>query len=140
MKLFTKFLFLLLILSNSLFAQFISLETSQVEEAIKNGVPVIDIRRVDEYKKYGIIKGSYTITFFDEKGDYNIKRWMAKFTQIVKSKDQTFILVCAHANRSKVVAKFLDKQLHYKNVRELDGGIMYGWIDKGRKTVIYRSY
>ena len=119
----------------SLMADFTTLTTKQVQNAIKHGVVVIDIRTLDEYKEYGTIKGSHKLTFFDEKGAYNIEKWMNNFTKIVTTQDQPFILVCAHANRSKVVGKFLNEQVKYKNVQELQGGINYGWIDKGLKTV-----
>ena len=118
----------------SLMADFTTLTTKQVQEALKNGVTVIDIRRVDEYKEYGIIKGSHKLTFFDGKGAYDVQKWMNSFTKIVTTQEQPFILVCAHANRTKVVGKFLNEQAKYKNVQELEGGINYG-IDKGLKTV-----
>ena len=105
---------------------------------IKNNIVVIDIRRDDEFKQYGIIKGAKTITFFNGLGKYDIPTWMSEFSKLVKTKDQPFILYCAHANRSKVVGNFLDKQLGYKNVYDLKGGINYGWIDKGLKTVKFK--
>ena len=135
MKILNKVVLLSTLIASTLIADFKTLTTNEVKEHIKNGVAVIDIRRPDEYKQYGIIKGSYKLTFFNDKGAYNIDKWLENFTKIVTSKEQPFILVCAHANRSKVVARFLDKQLNYKNVNELDGGINYGWIDKGNKTV-----
>ena len=101
----------------------------------KDNIVVIDIRRDDEFKQYGIIKDSKTITFFDGRGKYDVPTWLNEFVKVVKTKDQPFILYCAHANRSKVVGNFLDKQLGYKNVYDLKGGINYGWIDKGLKTV-----
>ena len=97
-------------------------------------IAIIDIRRADEFKQYGTIKGSHKLTFFDSKGAYDIQKWMAKFTKIVKTKDTPFVLVCAHANRTKAVGRFLNEN-GYTNVQELDGGINYGWIDKGKKTV-----
>ena len=130
-----KKILLISLFVSSLMADFTTLTTAQVQEAIKKGVVVIDIRRVDEYKQYGTIKGSYKLTFFDGRGKYDIEKWMGKFTKIVKDKNQPFILVCAHSNRTKVVGKFLNEQAKYKNVHELDGGINYGWIDKGLKTV-----
>ncbi len=131
-----KKIFIIVFISMSyLHADFTTLSTKQVQEAIKKGIEVIDIRRIDEYKEYGTIEGSHKLTFFDGNGKYNIEEWLAKFSKIVKSKDQPFILVCAHANRTKVVGKFLSGQIKYKNVQELKGGINYGWIDKGLKTV-----
>lgn len=125
----------ILIMASDLIAGFTTLTTQQVQEAIKKGVVVIDIRRADEFKRFGIIKGSHKLTFFDEQGKYDINAWMKEFTKIVTSKEQPFILVCAHANRTKGVGELLGIQLGYKYVQELDGGINYGWIDKGLETI-----
>jgi rhodanese-related sulfurtransferase len=130
-----KILLIVGLFVSSLMADFTTLSTAQVQEAIKKGVVIIDIRRPDEYKQYGIIKGSHKLTFFDGQGKYNIEQWMDKFTKIVTNKNQPFILVCAHSNRTKVVGKFLNEQVKYKNVNELEGGIIYGWINKGLKTI-----
>jgi len=116
-------------------ADFTSLSANAVQQEIQEGTVVIDIRREDEWKYYGIIEGSHKLTFFDEKGEYDINKWMEQFIKIVKDKNQKFILVCAHANRTKTVGQFLASELSYKNVYELHGGINYGWIDKGLKTV-----
>jgi len=124
-----------LLMAETLMAGFTTLKTAQVQEALKNGVAVIDIRRPDEWERFGVIKGSHKLTFFDGQGRYDINGWMSEFTKIVTSKDQPFILVCAHANRTKSVGELLGIQLGYKYVQELDGGINYGWIDKGLETV-----
>jgi len=130
-----KNIFLILLLGNIMLADFKIMSTQDVQTEIKNGTVLIDIRREDEWNKYGIIEGSHKLTFFDGYGNYDINKWMEKFIKIVKNKDQKFILVCAHANRTKTVGGFLSSQLSYKNVYELDGGINYGWLDKGLKTV-----
>jgi len=110
--------------------------TTQVQEAMTRNVPIIDIRRLDEWKKYGTIKGSHKLSFFDSKGKYNINKWMYDFNKIVTDKNQEFILVCAHANRTKVVINFL-QETGYTNAHDLKGGINYGWIDKGLTTVMH---
>jgi rhodanese-related sulfurtransferase len=129
-----KKLLLILLLGNLLFANFTTMSTKDVQTEIKNGTVIIDIRREDEWNKYGTIKDSHRLTFFDAKGKYDINKWMEQFIKIVKNKDQKFILVCAHSNRTKTVGGFLSTQLRYKNAYELDGGINYGWLDKGLKT------
>lgn len=127
--------FLILLLGNMMLADFKTMSTEDVQAEIKNNTVLIDIRRIDEWERYGIIEGSHKLTFFDGYGNYDIDKWMDEFTKIVKSKDQKFILVCAHANRTKTVGGYLSSQLGYENVFELDGGINYGWLDKGLKTV-----
>ena len=122
-------------MASHLMEGFTTLTTKQVQDALTEGVVVIDIRRADEWERFGIIDGSHKITFFDAQGRYDIDAWMADFTQLVKDKDQRFILVCAHANRTKSIGELLGIQFGYKYVQELDGGINYGWLDKGLSTV-----
>lgn len=122
------------LLSLEALANFKTLSTNEVQAKIKQGVAIIDIRRQDEYDTYGVIPGSHKLTFFDSKGNYNTQKWLKDLSHLVKSKDVPFILVCAHANRSKTVGKFLNAKMGYKNIFELDGGINYGWIDKGLST------
>ncbi|SMN16150.1 hypothetical protein CRYPA_30 [uncultured Candidatus Thioglobus sp.] len=43
------------------------LSTEQVQEKIANGVAIIDVRRVDEYEKYGVIANAYKLTFLMKK-------------------------------------------------------------------------
>ena len=129
-----KLLLTLLLTFNIAYAKMQTMNETQLHEDISKGVVVIDIRRADEWKKYGIIKGSKLITFFDEKGNYDINAWLNEFKKLVKTKDQKFVLICAHANRSKVVGNMLADQLKYTKVYDLKGGINYGWLDKGLKS------
>ena len=114
---------------------FVSLEADDFNEKVEEGYTIIDIRRTDEWEYFGVIEGSHKITFFDEEGGYDIDAFLKAFTQVVTDKEQPFILVCAHARRTKAVGRLLALQLKYTNVYELDGGINWGWLDKGFKTV-----
>lgn len=134
----SKLTFVLLILVSYASATFKEINYTELQKMQKQGIVVIDIRRLDEFKQYGIIKDAHTLTFFDERGNHNIPAWMNKFVQIVKSKNQAFIIYCAHANRTKILGNFLSKQLGYKYVYDLQGGINYGWLDKGKETVRYK--
>lgn len=118
----------------NVFADFKTLSTEQFQTQQKAGVAVIDIRRLDEYQKYGIIPNSHKLTFFDKNGQYNAQKWLSDLAKIVPTKDTPFILVCAHANRTKTVGKFLSNKVGYQNVQELSGGIINGWIRKNLAT------
>jgi rhodanese-related sulfurtransferase len=96
-------------------------------------VPIIDIRRPDEWKSTGVIKGSHLLTFFDDKGDYDLDKWLQNLDKIVK-KDQKFVLVCRSGNRTGQVTQFLDTQLHYTKVNHLKKGIKR-WIGAGDQVV-----
>ena len=129
-----KILILLLLLPFNIFAAFTTLSTQQVQAKIAQGVTIIDVRRQDEYNKYGIISGAHKMTFFDAKGQYNAQQWLDNLAKVLPNKNAEFILVCAHANRTKTIGHFLNTKTAYKNIFELDGGINYGWIDKGLAT------
>lgn len=117
------------------FGPFKSLSTKEFQQKKEEGFIIIDIRRADEWETYGIIEGSYKITFFDEFGQFDLNNFMDAFTKVVTNKEQPFMLVCAHANRTKTVGEIMGLQLGYENVYELDGGINWGWIDQGFETV-----
>ena len=117
------------------FGPFKSLSTKEFQQKKAQGFTVIDIRRTDEWEADGIIEGSHTITFFDEAGQYDLDAFLEAFSKVVTDKEQPFILVCAHASRTKQACHIMGEQLGYENVYELDGGINWGWIDKGLETV-----
>ncbi len=116
------------------FGAFKSLSTKEFQQKKDEGYTIVDIRREDEWQEFGVIEESHKITFFDEFGRYDLEKFLEEFTKVVTDKEQPVILVCAHANRTKSVGELLGLQLGYKNVYELDGGINWGWIDKGFAT------
>ncbi len=129
---------LILITAIFAFAKFSSIDDNELLKMQKQGVVVIDIRTPKEWRERGIIKGAKTIEFFKPNGSVDFIDFMKKFTKYVKNSKQPFIIYCAHARRSKVLGKLFDR-LGAKNVYELKGGIEYGWIEKGRKTMKYED-
>lgn len=102
----------------------------------KKQIKIIDIRTPAEWKETGIIQDSYPITFFDERGDFNIEAFLNQLNQVVK-KDEQFALVCRVGSRTGMVSEFLSDRLNY-NVINLKGGIMK-MIQEGYKTVPYKN-
>jgi len=129
-----KKLILIITLSYSLFAELKEVNADTLVQMQKQGIPVIDIRTPQEWKDRGIIKDAHKIMFFEPKGGADVPNFMFKLGQLVKDKEQPFIIYCAHANRTKELGKWLSDKLGFKKVFELKGGIEYGWIDKGFKT------
>lgn len=111
------------------------LQPKIVEKMIDDNIIMIDVRRKEEFKRTGVIRNAHLLTFFDEFGEYDIKNWMKEFDKLVTSKEQTFILICAHANRTKVIGNFLIEQ-GYKNTAHLFGGMAL-WTQELRETLTY---
>jgi rhodanese-related sulfurtransferase len=126
--LLSKILTLLFILGISLYADFEGIKKDKMDLLHSKGAPIIDIRTPEEWKETGIIKDSHKIMFFSEDGKYDIPKFLDALSKAVKDKNQSFILVCRTASRTKMVGNFLSKEVGYKNVKELTGGITYSGV------------
>jgi len=91
------------------------------ENFLEKDIKIVDIRTPPEWKQTGIVKGSYTIMFFDEKGGYDMKHFLSELNKIVKDGEK-FALICRTGSRTTVIAPFLSQKLGY-NVVNLKGGI-----------------
>lgn len=114
----------------------IDLQARIVEKMIDDDIVMIDIRREDEWLRTGLIKNAHTLTFFDEYGNHTIENWMKEFRKLVTSQSQTFVLICAHARRTRSVGNFLIEQ-GYKNASHLFGG-MAVWQQELRHVEEYK--
>ena len=95
---------------------------------------IVDIRTEPEWRETGIVKNSHLITFFDEKGSYNIPKFMDALSKVVK-KGKPFAIICRTGSRTRLVSNFLDKN-GYKVINLL-GGVIYA-KSTGIKLVKYR--
>jgi len=115
-----KILLTALVLTSTLFAQLENAPVSQ--KIIASKIKIIDIRTLGEWKETGIIKGSIPITFFDERGNYNVPEFLSQLKKTIKQGER-FALICRTGSRSSVLANFLGQNGF--NVLNLEGGIMY---------------
>jgi rhodanese-related sulfurtransferase len=86
-------------------------------------LPIIDIRTEGEWYQTGILKGSHTITFFDEMGQYDLEGFLEKLHKIIKEKEAKFLLICRTGSRTGHLAQYLGK-IGYSPIN-LAGGIHY---------------
>lgn len=117
--------------------QLIDLAPKYVEKMIDDNIVMIDLRREDEWIRTGTIRNVHKITFFDEYGNYDLEDWMGKFKSLVTSLDQKFVLICAHANRTRTIGDYLVNQ-GYTNVNHLQGGIAL-WQQELRETIKHEA-
>jgi len=127
-----RIIFGLLLLATSLFAEL--KQEWATQGFLKKNIKVIDIRTPAEWRETGIVKGSYTIMFFDEQGNYDVPKFLKALDGVVK-KDEQFALICRVGSRTGMVSEFLSKDMGYK-VINLKGGIMK-MISDGYRPVRY---
>jgi len=126
----------LLSVAGSATADITQVDNANLAELIDKGIPVIDVRRQEEWVSSGTIDGSHLITFFDKNGRYDAKAWLARLDEIVNP-DEPFVLICEAGVRSQSIAQLLDARLGYTAVHNVKAGIRH-WINKGQAVVPYK--
>ena len=116
-----------------LHAEVIDVDGAGLERLRADGVPVIDVRRADEWRETGVIEGSHLLTFFDRQGGYDLERWLPALARIAES-GQPVAFICRSGKRSARVARMLDERFGYGRVYTAREGIL-GWIGEGRPVV-----
>ena len=129
-----RIIFGLLITATALMAELQNIWVTK--DFLKKDIKIIDIRTPGEWRETGIVKGAYTIMFFDENGNYDIPRFLRDINKIVKKGEQ-FALMCRTGSRTLEISKFLSSQLGY-NVINLAGGMMK-LRHEGYKPVSYKQ-
>ena len=127
-----RIVFGLLLLATSLFAEL--KQERATEKFLQKNIKVIDIRTPAEWRETGIVKGSSTIMFFDEEGNYDVPKFLKALDKVVK-KDEQFALICRVGSRTGMVSDFLANKMGYK-VINLKGGIMK-LMSEGYRPVRY---
>jgi rhodanese-related sulfurtransferase len=125
-------LILLLTMSGCSEPPYTNIDNNQLKTLMAEGVPIYDIRRPDEWRQSGIIKGSQLLTFIDAKGN-PVADFLSNFTKNIKKEDKV-ILVCRTGNRSSVLSSHLMLKMGYTKVYNVEDGIT-GWI-RGKNPVV----
>ena len=115
---------------------FSNIDNAKAQALLDQGVPLIDIRREDEWRQTGVIKGSKPITFFDKTGRIN-PNFVPQFTAIADP-EKPVMLICRTGNRTSVASKAIAQQLGYKKVLNVTHGMM-GWLSEKRPVVKYKK-
>ena len=123
----------LFLATSQVFAEVKDIDNQEIMSLMQSGVPIIDIRRAEEWSDTGVINQSNLLTFFDKQGKYNIDKWLPELKKIVKEGDPV-IIICRSGRRSGIVSKFLDEQAYYTNVYNASGGIL-SWISSKNEII-----
>lgn len=96
---------------------------------------IVDIRTRGEWLQTGVVKNSKCITFFDERGSYNVEEFL-KQIDALGGKEQEIGLICRTGSRTSQVANFMKNEGY--NVKNLVGGVM-GLMQQGYQLVPYQE-
>ena len=125
---------LLCLIAFSARAEVIDIDNARLEQLLKSGVPIVDIRLQSEWEETGIVAGSKLLTFFDERGRYDAGAWLDKVKAVAKA-NEPVIVICRTGNRTGSLVAPLEKAGYKRVINVAEGmfGGRYGpgWIKSG---------
>ena len=126
-------LFIFISTGNS-YAEIKNIGNDELKRLMSLGIPLIDVRRKDEWISTGVIKNSYQHTFFDKDGKYDLKSFVDQIKMISNS-EKGIILFCRTGRRTTAIAKALERTNDFPNIYNTKG--IKEWLLKGNKVVKY---
>ncbi|QOP40851.1 rhodanese-like domain-containing protein [Sulfurimonas marina] len=124
------FLFIAL-LTLPLFAEYKSEYITK--KLLDSKTPIVDIRTPPEWRETGLLKGAIPIMFFDQRGGYNIDKFLKELNAKVDT-SKPFAIICHTGSRTSIVGPWMSQKLGYK-VINLQGGMDYA--TRGLKLITY---
>ena len=115
------------------FSDVIEIGNDELKSLLQKRIPLIDIRREDEWKSTGIVENSILMTFFDKNGKANTNEWLKELNKIANKNDPV-ILICRTGRRTGIISKFLSEKVGYGLIYDVTDGIT-DWIKKGNTVV-----
>jgi len=112
--------------------KYTNIDNADLKDLLKRGTKIIDIRRLDEWNKTGVLVGSQRLTAFDARG--NFVRSFPKDLSKIAGPDDEVILICRTGSRSSVLANMLTEQAGYTKVYNVTDGIV-DWL-KNKNPVV----
>ena len=126
------FLFLFVGLGN---AEIKNIGNNEIKRLMSLGIPLIDVRRQDEWVSTGVIENSYLHTFFDKDGKYDLKSFITKIKNISNS-EKGIILFCRTGRRTTAIAKALERTNAFPQIYNTKG--IKAWFSEDNKIVKYQ--
>ena len=125
--------FFFLLNSIQLYAEIYEVDNEKIKMLLENSVPLIDIRTEGEWRETGIINNSYLLTFFDNEGNYDFKKWMIEVGEIA-DENGPVIIMCRSGRRSRIVSNMIIKENNEYLIYHATDGIK-SWIESSNRTV-----
>ncbi len=113
------------------------INSEQLEKLIKENAVALDIRLDNQWKKTGVIKGSFQETAFDINGKFNVYL-MDKVRALAGAESQKIeIIFISHDGKTaEILGNAFAEDLGFTNVYVLDGG-MQSWINNNKPLEVY---
>ena len=114
-----------------------TIDSEKLEKLIKENAVALDIRLENQWKKTGVIEGSFQETAFDINGKFNVYL-MDKVRALAGSESQEveLIFISHDGKTAEILGNAFAEDLGFTNVYVLDGGIQ-SWINSNKPLEKY---
>lgn len=102
-----------------------SISVEMLEDMIKKGTPLVDIRTPQQWEKTGVIPGSHLITVFDANNRF-APDVFDRIAEAAGGKEEAVILLSQTGRRSGEAVRIMTGQLGFTDVYHAASGIS-GW-------------
>lgn len=109
-----------------------NIDNVRLKALLAQGVPIYDIRRPEEWRETGVIKGSRLLTFVDARGRL-LPDFLPRFTAKAGKHDPV-IIICRTGSRTDALARHLAEQMGYTQVYNVRHGITR-WLRENNPVV-----
>jgi rhodanese-related sulfurtransferase len=109
-------------------APYTEVDSAGLRELLRQGVPLYDIRRPEEWRQTGVVEGSRPLTWVDDAGRVN-----PAFLDTIQRdipRDQPVAVICRTGNRTAQLARELMEKHGYTRVYNVTDGIT-AWLAEG---------
>jgi rhodanese-related sulfurtransferase len=110
-------------------APYTDIDSAELNDLLKQGVPLFDVRRPEEWRETGVVAGSRLLTYVDR-----YSRLMPGFLETLNvevDRQEPLILICRTGSRTARLARKLMLEMGYRRVYNVRDGITR-WIAEGR--------
>lgn len=106
---------------------------AELRRLIAEGIAVVDVRTVGEWRQTGVVGGSQLITLVDESGQADPAAWLGALDKVVPP-GQPVALICRSGNRSGKAALLLEQRDPRRKIYNVRDGIT-GWLGAGEPVI-----
>ena len=113
------------------------IDSKKLEKLIKENAVALDIRLDNQWKKTGVIKGSFQETAFDIDGKFNVYL-LDKIRALAGEESQgiELIFISHDGKTAEILGNAFAEDLGFTNVYVLDGGIQ-SWVNSNKPLEKY---
>lgn len=114
-------------------AEVVHVGNAELQELLKQGVTLVDIRTPGEWRQTGVVAGSQLVQFVDERGKVDPETWVRQINEVADPA-KPVILICRSGNRTGKASQLLSSVQPQRKIYNVREGLI-GWNKAGLPMV-----